>query len=253
MKSQLRLFVTIGIASMLAPPAAAQDFYIPPLIDNVGMGNIAIGAAAQAHAEQTMNKRGQDNVRGFNGDIPSTTPNLTANVDVLYRPSPARTQQNLRSFIAKTSDPAARANLEQMFAAQPSLMDDINSAMRGYGFDPLNTADAYAAWWINVWGISQKLNIEPDAATVAAVKQQARNAFAATPDFAKTSDAERQEYAEALLLQAAMLGSAYEQMKGDPGQLQQLAEAARQGAKASGLDLSNMTLTPNGFVPRKGR
>jgi hypothetical protein len=100
-------------------------------------------------------------------------------------------------------------------------------------------------------GASQKRDIEPDPATVEAVKRQVRNAFAATPDFAKASDAERQEYAEALLLQAAMLASALYQWKSDPKMLEQLAQAARQGAMASGLDLANMTLTPNGFVSIK--
>jgi hypothetical protein len=48
-----------------------------------------------------------------------------------------------------------------------------------------------------------------------------------------------------------MLGSAFEQRKNDPAMLDQLADAARKGAKASGLDLSLMTLTKDGFVPRK--
>lgn len=74
-----------------------------------------------------------------------------------------------------------------------------------------------------------------------------RSAFANKPEFAKTSDADCQVYAEAMLLQAASLGSAFEQWKSDPAQL---AEAARRGIMASGLDLSLMTLTPNGFIPR---
>jgi hypothetical protein len=169
--------------------------------------------------------------------------------DFTYRRAANQTQQNLRNFIARTPIEAGRADLEQALAAQPTIMDDIASAVRAYGFDPHNVADAYAVWWINVWGASQKRNIEPDAATVAAVKQQVYAAFAATPDFAATSDADRQEYAEALLLQAAMLGSAFEQMKNNPAQLDQLANAASQGAKAQGLDLSLMTLTSQGFVP----
>lgn len=181
-------------------------------------------------------------------DAPSAAPQSSS---FTYRYSPQGTQQNLRNFIARTPDPAARANLEQVFAAQPALMDDISAGVRAYGFDPHNVADAYAVWWINVWGTSQKMNIEPDTAMAEAVKRQVRSAFAATPDFAKTSDAERQEYAEALLLQAVMLGSAFEQWKDDPKMLEQLAQAARQGAMASGLDLAKMTLTPDGFVPRK--
>ena len=173
--------------------------------------------------------------------------------DTSYQYSLARTQQNLRSMLSRTPNPAARAELQQMFAAQPTLMDDIAAGVRAYGFDPHNVADAYAVWWINVWGTSEKRNIEPDAATVAAVKQQVYAAFAATPDFANTSDAERQEYAEALLLQATILGSAFEQYRNDPKMLEQLAEAARNGAKAQGIDLSLMTLTAKGFGPRKGK
>jgi len=165
-----------------------------------------------------------------------------------YRYSPQRTQQNLRNFIARTPDPAARANLQQTLASQPALMDVISADVRAYGFDPHNVADAYAVWWINVWGASQKQNFEPDPATVEAVKRQVRSAFAATPDFAEASDAERQEFAEALLLQAAILGSGLDQWESDPKMLEQLAKAARQGALASGLDLANMTLTRDGFV-----
>lgn len=178
-------------------------------------------------------------------DAPSAT---IPSSSFTYRYSSQRTQQNLRNFIARTPDPAARANLEQTLDAQPTLMNEISAAVRAYGFDPHNVADAYAVWWINVWGASQKQNIEPDPATVEAVKRQVRSALSATPDFAEASDAERQEFAEALLLQAAMLGSALDQWESEPKMLEQLAQAARQGAMASGLDLAKMTLTPDGFV-----
>lgn len=183
------------------------------------------------------------------GELPAPT---DSGVSFDFINSQPRTDANLRNFVQRTPDPGARADLKNLIASQPNLMSVIGDGVRAYGFDPHNVADAYAVWWINVWGASQKINVEPDAATVAAVKQQVRSAFAATPAFADTSDAERQEYAEALLLQAGMLGSAFEQMKNDPKMLDQLAGAARNGAKASGLDLSLMTLTANGFVPRKG-
>jgi hypothetical protein len=165
-----------------------------------------------------------------------------------YRYSSQRTQQNLRNFVARTPDPAARANLEQTLAAQPNLMNEISAAVRAYGFDPHNVADAYAVWWINVCGACHKQNIEPDPETVEAVKRQVRSAFAVTPDFAEASDAERQEFAEALLLQAAILGSGLDQWGSDPVMLEQLANAAHKGALASGLDLTKMRLTRDGFV-----
>lgn len=169
-----------------------------------------------------------------------------------FVPNSARTQANLRSFVSRTSDPAARASLEQLFSSQPTIMEDVSNALRPYGINPHNVADAYAVWWINAWSASQKINREPDQATVEAVKQQVYAAFTATPDFANTSDAGRQEFAEALILQGFLLSAAFEQNKTNPAMLDQLAEAARQGAKAQGLDLTKMTLTRDGFVPRKG-
>jgi hypothetical protein len=227
----------------------AQDYSAPVMVTPWDMGTTSTTIIDNIVSQQLN----EDIVEKSIPDTPPDggRPSKSEGWDFAYGYSAARTQQNLRSFIARTPDPAARASLEQLFAAQPGLMNDISAAVRAYGFDPHNVADAYAVWWINVWGTSQKRNIEPDPATVEAVKRQVRGAFGATPDFAKASDAERQEYAEALLLQATMLGLAFEQGKDDPEMLEQLAQSARQGAMASGLDLAKMTLTPAGFVPRK--
>jgi hypothetical protein len=175
-----------------------------------------------------------------------------AAVDFRYRYNPARTAQNLRSFLARAPNRAARAELEQTIAVQPTLMDDIRASIGPYGLDTHNVADAYAMWWMNAWLVANKRDEVPDSRTVEAVKEQVRRAFATNPDFVATGDAERQEYAEALLLQATMLGSAFEKWKNDPKMLDQLAAASREGAKAGyGIDLETMTLTTSGFVPRK--
>lgn len=196
-----------------------------------------------------------ERARSINDQIfnPPASPVPATGAEFTYRYDRARTRQNLRNFVARTPVEAGRAELERQLAAQPGLMDEISTAARSFGFDPHNVADAYAMWWMNAWLVASKRDEVPDAATVEAVKRQVRKAFAATPEFAASGDAERQEYAEGLLLQATMLGSAFEQWKNDPKMLDQLAEAARQGAKASGIDLSKMSLTQSGFVPRKER
>ncbi|WP_379553673.1 DUF6683 family protein [Qipengyuania sp. DGS5-3] len=175
-----------------------------------------------------------------------------AGTDFSYRNDKARTQQNLRRFVERTPEAAGRADLQNMIAAQPTIIEEIGGAMRGFGLDPHNVADAYAMWWVNAWSAANKTGKQPSASTVAAVRQQTRNAIAATPDFANASDADRQEYAEALMLQAMLLSRAFNERQGDPAQLEELANATKKGAKASGLDLSLMRLTENGFVPRAG-
>ncbi len=248
------LFCLVGFALLFVPGNALGQYVGPwdlgtslttqTMIDNAINESLAESLFSQP-APQDYSRNGLQAPALTNPPVPESS--------FSYRYSSQRTQANLRSFIARTRDPAARANLEQMLAAQPRLMDDIAASAKNAGFDPHNVPDAYAMWWMNAWLVANKRDEVPDAATVEAVKRQVRNAFAATPDFAKTSDAERQEYAEALLLQATMLGSAFEQMKGDPRMLDQLANAAHQGAKASGIDLSRMSLTQSGFVPREAK
>lgn len=176
-----------------------------------------------------------------------------AAVDFRYRYSPARTQQNLRSFLARAPNPAARAELEQMFAAQPTLMDDIRAGIQPYGLDSHNVADAFAMWWIMAWLASEVRMQEPDREMAQNVSRQVRNAFAATPDFASTTDAARQEYAEALLLQALILAELIKAAGANAEIKAQLPAIAQKGAKDSGIDLSQMTLTQAGFVPRKAK
>jgi hypothetical protein len=50
-----------------------------------------------------------------------------------------------------------------------------------------------------------------------------------------------------------LFGAAVEADTGNPERLQMISRSVAQAAKAVGLDLSSMDLTPNGFVPAKGR
>jgi hypothetical protein len=221
-------------------PAAA---FVPPPI------NIAPQAAMSKLQRELLDRRleKQDGPQQSQPSAPALSPGAMS-----FTPNRERTQSNLRNLIARTPDPKTRADLEQMIGAQPDLMDIIIAGTKSYGFDPYNVADVYAMWWMNTWLIANKRDDDPDNGTIAVVKQQTNAAFAASPEFAKLGDAERQEYAEWMMFQAAMLGAAFEQSKNDPKVADEIAEAANRSAQAGGVDLSLMTLTPNGFVPRKG-
>ncbi len=236
------LFRTILVAVLLGLGSAAHAF-VPPTI------NIAPPFAMAKLQRELLERRVQAREpRQQDEQAAAAAPSAT----FTFTPSRSRTQANVRNFVARTLHPAARAELAQIFAAQPGLMDDLAAGARAHGFDPHNVADAFALWWMNAWDASERRDSKPDTGTVAAVKQQVYAAFAATPDSAATSDAAKQEFAEALLLQAALLASAFEQNKNNPAMLELLAEAARKGAKASyGIDLQSMILTRDGFVPRE--
>lgn len=72
---------------------------------------------------------------------------------------------------------------------------------------------------------------------------QHRNFFSAT-------DAQKQEFSEAYLVQAALIGGYVEAAESDIKQFKEVKAAIRQGAKASGLALDMMVLTDDGFSPR---
>lgn len=71
----------------------------------------------------------------------------------------------------------------------------------------------------------------------------------AIPDLATPSDAQKQELAEAFMVQALLIRAACEQAQRDAGKLRQIAAAVCTAARALGLDVDAMTLTEAGFLP----
>jgi hypothetical protein len=168
----------------------------------------------------------------------------------IFQPSIQLRRTNLASFVAKSrkTDPQGAAAMEQLFASV-DIMSQIDEKMREtYGMRANNVADAYAVWWSSAWMGAQGRSDDPTPKQMAMVKQQAIDALAATPAFAGASDAAKQELAEALLVQAALIGAAVETYGNDPATLAKVRTAIAEGAKAAGVDLNAMKLTDAGFV-----
>jgi hypothetical protein len=125
----------------------------------------------------------------------------------------------------------------------------VGKAMSGMGLRPDNLADAYAVYWSSAWHASVGSNDTPSREQFGKMKSQAAAALAATPEVANASNSLKQEFAESLLIQAALIDASLEQAQNDPAMLRAIAKAVRQGANAMGLDLKSMTLTKDGFVP----
>jgi hypothetical protein len=176
---------------------------------------------------------------------PSTSPT--------YTPSKSLRKKNLANFVAKTraTDPAGADQMQQLFA-NGDIISQIDGAIAPYGLTASNTADAYAVWWVAAWQVANSDTSDVNGATYKAVSAQAARGFATSPEFANATDAQKQEMAEAMLIQAAMIDAAKDNFAGDPAMMKQLATAVKQGAKKSGLDLDTMTLTEDGFAKAKG-
>ena len=250
----VRGIVIASLASSIAAPAAAQTWdVLTPQLNAIEFGRQNAQSAEESQGDYDEGSHFESSAIAGNLvaslSAPQPAARTASTVATDFRSVPERTRRNLQTFVARTGDPQSKTELQRLIAAQPTVIEDVGDAIRGYGLDPHDVADAYAVWWINSWLVARKQSDDPDRETIQAVVRQVRNAISATPAFAQSDDADRQEYAEALLLQATMLASAFDQYENNPAMLDKLASAARQGARASGMDLSRMKLTRNGFVP----
>ncbi len=167
-----------------------------------------------------------------------------------FIPSPARRRANFESFVARTRrvDPDGAASLEAKFKTR-DLVSQLEAPMATAGLRADNLADAYTVWWITAWSAAQGTNPTPPRATAAAVKRQVESALLSSDTLRGAGDAAKQEFAEGLLIQAALLDGGVEQAKSRPESMGAVRAAATQAARAMGVDLAAMRLTPAGFVP----
>ncbi len=167
-----------------------------------------------------------------------------------YTPDKARRSANLAAFVQKTRavDSRGAADLQKLFA-EGDFIERIGALVAPHGLRIDNVADAYTMWWITAWHAARGENDDPSPATLTAVRAQAAHAITATGEIARASDAQKQELAEALWVQSALIDVAMEQAKRDPSRLRAVGDAVRQGAKGMGLNLDTIDLTSKGFVP----
>jgi hypothetical protein len=193
--------------------------------------------------------RASSTVKRSNLTNPSRA-NPVAVAKLNYTPSAEARKRNLATFVSKTraNDPASADQLAEMFAST-DVIGLVGKAMTGMGLRPDNLADAYAVYWSSAWHASVGSNATPSRAQFGKMKSQAAAALASTPEIVTATNAAKQEFAESLLIQAALIDSSLEQAQNDPAMLKAIGKAVRQGARAMGIDLKSMTLTEDGFVP----
>jgi hypothetical protein len=241
-------FLAVAIMAIFATSESHGQDNFTPAINNV------FDFAGQSATMNDVNRMNNELMERSIGQSSSNAPQQqTQLASVVYRASPARTRANLEKFVEKTraSSPAGAAQMSALFASTDIIAEMDRLMQQTYGMRANNVADAYAMWWTSAWNGAQGRNDDPSAGQMAMVKRQAANALAATPEFAAANDAGKQELAEALLVQAAMIQGAIDEYKSNPAMLAKARAAIRQGAKGMGLDLNTMTLTDEGFVPAR--
>lgn len=233
------------ITGLSVSSISAQDFSMPviQIAPDFAMSNLNRELLDRRNSEQQQNQF----------FAPNTTSNPGVNKSVLrFSTSKTRQKENLQNFVdrSKKVDPEGAAKMQAIFAST-DVMSLISKAMGTVGLKTDNVADAYTAWWISAYQASRGSTTTPSRAKYQAVRQQSENALLAVPSMTNASESEKQELAEAYLIQAALIDSSVQEAQSNPKYLNAVKAAVKQGAMASGLDLDLMTLTDNGFQMRK--
>ena len=230
-------YLVLGLMIIGASLTATAQVFTPLPIPSMSMPGLGVHIPSPNVDDKSGKK------------IPAPLPSAAADPkSLMYTPSATRTRANLANFATKTSatDPAGGKQMAAMFAST-DVIGQFGKALVPYGLRVDDVSHAYTVWWMNAWQASKGINDDFDKATALAVAAQAGRGLLSSPKFLAASEAQKQELAESLLVQAALIGSAQSTYAKDPKMLQQLAASVKQGAKASGIDLETMELTPQGF------
>lgn len=254
---KIAFLVCAGVLIFGSSPVSAQDS------SNFGysMPDVTFDFAGQSASLMYQNLMSQNIL---NSVVAASERNNNAAANREYAPSvgstpramsfsrsPTRTRANLANFAAQARS-IDRANGDRMarFFASTDILGQMGEALAPYGLRTDNVADAYAVYWISAWEASRGIVGSTETRVrVQAVKAQAAQAITQAPVFATATDAQKQEFADGLLVQAALISAHAEAAASDPAQMRAVSAAVRTGAKRFGLDLDTMELTPTGFVP----
>lgn len=192
-----------------------------------------------------------DAQRSGSAKKPAASPVAPAQFSFDFKPSAARRKANIANFIEQNrrSNPAVGAELDRVFANN-DVIAALDQALGNYGLKVTNVADAYSVWWISAWEAANAIgNSKMDRTSVKMVKSQVENTLRSAPGLANATDAQKQEIAEQLLLQAAIFDSLGKVAASDPDKARQISDNVKRTVGQAGLNLNAYTLTQNGFVP----
>lgn len=226
------------LAILAAQPASAQVFDMGALTNSLSQGALIQSEAVRANNQRVFRS------------LPRASRSGTVNrAAILYRPSMAVRQRNMRQFVARLSrvDPKSAADMQRTFARR-DVVAEIAGAMRPVGLNPNNVADAMAMYLVAAYyGVRGSVDSKP--ADYRVVSAQMARAISTTPGFANASDALKQEIAESMLVQALLVDQAIQAAQKQPSAMPSVKAAIAKGARgAFGFDVTRMRLGPNGLT-----
>jgi hypothetical protein len=196
----IRLAATISFVTFafFETPALSQDFSSV----YAGVGQAGLITNQTAITQAAIGRRANEAA----SQSRKTGGSLLNQSTLVYKISMSARRNNFASFVKKTraSDPASADNMEKLFSST-DVIGAIGRGIEPYGLSTNNVADAYTVYWTNAWLGSRGRTDTLSKTQIMAVRNQAANALLSTPEFGSVSDAQKQEMAEALLVQAALI------------------------------------------------
>jgi hypothetical protein len=180
----------------------------------------------------------------YNNSSPSASPK-----SLNFTPSMAQRKKNVADYVAHVAKiaPDYAPQLASEFT-NGAVFDQYGQMLESVGLDTNNVGDNLAVWWISAWEASMARPVATPNAAYVNVSGQARRVLA-SDSFSKMSNADKQKFADSLMIQSLILANQIDQAKGNPDVAKKLAIGIKQGAKKLGFDLESMTLTEDGFKP----
>ena len=228
-------------ALVVAPPAAAQDAVMalnPTLmVGTTGTYATDNGGIRRRVGARLQSRRAAVPVRG------APAGRLT------FRVNPAIRQQVHSRAVAQLQrvNAGEAAKLRQILASG-SLNREANGYLAKYGMSQNNLADTTALYLALASIGSRGSNGTPTRAQMVGLRNQLAASMFATPEFARASDATKQELSEANIVQAGLLSSLANEAARNPSFAPTARNAIVQGAKATyGINLLPMNLTNQGL------
>jgi hypothetical protein len=235
------------ICALIALPAsAAAQFSMP--INNPVLDTVEFGRQIDDIVKKDSSPQGQRQITPYQQS--STISPATLN----YKISMQRRKANYESFIKKSyaQSPAAGQEVEGLLRKVDPIQKVSADLQRVFGMRVDNVADAYALWMTGAWLAVNNPDVDLTRTEFQAVRAQIANAFAVTSGMSEANDEIKQNMAESLILNILIIDSTIDGLKNDPAKRAQVQASVYANAKRDmGVDLKAISLTDNGFVPRK--
>ena len=248
MKRWKPISVAAPVLLCVASAGQAQMTWYPPV--GIWPGSMLPDANVDSESATANRHKSTRSILGFDADSasrPASAQNL------IFRSSPTLRRQNLAAFARKARrvDPQGADAMQQLFAST-DVLALADAEMSKMGLRSNNVADAFALWWGTAWLATKGRDDDLAPRQVRAISQQAARGMLNTREFAAATDAQKQEMAEALVIQTMLISASLEMAKGQPAMMPRFKAAVAKGAQEAGLTLSEMTLTDEGFRPVRG-